>query len=420
VTVTVNGAEPVFPCVSDALQFTVVDPIANVEPEAGLHVTGRGPSMASLADAENVTAAPAALVATVLIGLGTVTVGAWLSATVTWKFALPVLPARSWAVQVTVVAPIGNVEPDAGLHATGRGPSTASDAEAENVTAAPAELVAGLLIFPGTVTVGGCASLIVIRKLALPGFPAVSVAEQVTVVAPIGNVDPDDGAQVTGRDPSIASDADAENETAAPAGLVDGAVMSAGTVTVGPCVSATVTPKLAVPVFPAPSVAVQVTVVVPIGNIAPDAGLQFAVSEPETVSDAEAENVTTPPPTPAAGAVMSPGTVTVGAWVSATTTWKSPVPVFPAVSVAEQETPVLPIPKVEPDGGAQVTATVPSTSSVAEAENETTAPELDVASAVTGEAGTVTVGGVVSGPGSCALAADPTPSATARTTSGAL
>ncbi len=36
-------------------------------------------------------------------------------------------------------------------------------------------------------------------------LPAVSVAMQVTWVAPIGNSEPDDGAQVTGSDPSTAS-----------------------------------------------------------------------------------------------------------------------------------------------------------------------------------------------------------------------
>jgi hypothetical protein len=420
VTVTVNGAEPVLPRVSEALQFTRVEPIGKVDPEAGLHVTGRGPSIASLADAENVTAAPAALVATVLIGPGTVTVGGWLSETVTWKVALPVLPAASLAEQVTVVAPIGNIDPDAGLHVTGRGPSTASDAEAENVTAAPAALEAGVLMFAGTVTVGGCASVTVTRNVAVPVLPAVSVAEQVTVVAPTGNVDPDAGLHVNGRAPSIASDADAENVTTAPAALVDDAVMSPGTVTVGPCLSATVTLNVRVAELPAASDAVHVTVVTPSGNVDPDAGVQLGVIDPETASDAEAENVTTTPPAPAAAAVMSPGIVIVGAVVSETTTWKSALPAFPAASVAEHVTLVDPSGKVEPDAGVQVGVRLPSTSSVAEAENDTAAPEPDVASAVTGEDGTVTVGGVVSGPGSCALAAEPSPSATATTTIAAL
>jgi hypothetical protein len=41
---------------------------------------------------------------------------------VTVKLALPVLPRVSVAVHVTVVVPIANVEPEAGLHVTVRGP----------------------------------------------------------------------------------------------------------------------------------------------------------------------------------------------------------------------------------------------------------------------------------------------------------
>ena len=81
-------------------------------------------------------------------------VGAVVSFTVTVKLAEPVLPAASLAVQLTVVVPIGNVEAEAGLHVTGREPSTKSVAVAVNVTAAPAELVASTIISAGTVTVG--------------------------------------------------------------------------------------------------------------------------------------------------------------------------------------------------------------------------------------------------------------------------
>jgi hypothetical protein len=58
-------------------------------------------------------------------------------------------------VHVTVVEPIGNVAPDGGLQVAVTGPSTASEADAENDTTAPAALVAAALMFPGTLTVGG-------------------------------------------------------------------------------------------------------------------------------------------------------------------------------------------------------------------------------------------------------------------------
>ena len=65
--------------------------------------------------------------------------------------------------------------------------------------------------------------------------------------------------------------------TTAPAALVASAVMSAGTVTTGGVVSTTVTLKASLVLLPAASVAVQVTDVVPSGNVLPDAGEQSGV-----------------------------------------------------------------------------------------------------------------------------------------------
>ena len=61
--------------------------------------------------------------------------------------------------------------------------------------------------------------------------------------------------------------------------------MFAGHVTVGACVSCTVTVKVQVPVFVEASVAVQVTVVVPTGKVDPDAGAHTTVA-PGQLSDA--------------------------------------------------------------------------------------------------------------------------------------
>jgi hypothetical protein len=49
---------------------------------------------------------------------GQVTVGAWVSFTVTENEHVPVFDDASVAVHVTVVVPTGKVEPDAGEHAT--------------------------------------------------------------------------------------------------------------------------------------------------------------------------------------------------------------------------------------------------------------------------------------------------------------
>ena len=58
--------------------------------------------------------------------------------------------------------------------------------------------------------------------------------------------------------------------------------------------------------------AVQVTVVWPTGNVVPEAGAQFGVSAPSTLSDALAENVTALPLGSVVDVLMSEGTVTTG------------------------------------------------------------------------------------------------------------
>jgi len=68
----------------------------------------------------------------------------------------------------------------------------------------------------------------------------------------------------------------------------------------GGVVSCTVTVNDAEAVLPWLSVAVQVTVVVPTGNVDPEAGLQAGVVDPYTRSVADAVNVTTAPGEPLA------------------------------------------------------------------------------------------------------------------------
>src|SRR3569623_1671859 len=71
-TRSVTGNVPVagLPELSPALQFTVVVPSANVEPDAGMHVTATVPSMSSVAVATNGTGAPALDVASAVIAEG--------------------------------------------------------------------------------------------------------------------------------------------------------------------------------------------------------------------------------------------------------------------------------------------------------------------------------------------------------------
>ena len=88
-----------------------------------------------------------------------------------------------------------------------------------NVTTAPASPAAATVISAGTVTTGAvvsptaAAAFTVTLKLALPVFPAASVAVHVTVVTPTGNVLPDTGAQPGSGRRSTSSTADTVNDT---------------------------------------------------------------------------------------------------------------------------------------------------------------------------------------------------------------
>src|SRR5258708_16548699 len=106
-TVTVSDPDPTLPCVSVDWQFTVVVPSAKIVPDAGVQVTSRPPSTASTAVAENVTTAPAGLVASATTLPAVVTCGPVVSCTVTVKERVAVLPCVSDAEHVTSVGPNG-------------------------------------------------------------------------------------------------------------------------------------------------------------------------------------------------------------------------------------------------------------------------------------------------------------------------
>jgi hypothetical protein len=160
---------------------------------------------------------------------------------------------------------------------------------------------------PGTSAVS---IVIVNERLAL--LPWLSLAAQVTVVAPIANVVPEAGAHTAGRVPSTRSEADTVKATAAPDGAVAVAVRLAGTVSAGAVWSVVVTVKLAVARLPCASDAVHDTSIVPTGNPKPDAGEQLGATDPSTRSVAIDVKVTDVA-APVASVVMSPGTVTIGA-----------------------------------------------------------------------------------------------------------
>jgi hypothetical protein len=127
---------------------------------------------------------------------------------------------------------------------------------------------------------------------------------------------------------------------------------------------------------------VQVTVVEPSAKVEPDAGTQTGVIAPSTVSLAVALKLTTAPDEEVASSVMSDGTLISGSVVSCTITLNDADALLPAASVAVQVTVVVPIGKVEPDGGVQTGVIAPSTVSLAVAVKFTSAPDGPVASAV--------------------------------------
>jgi len=152
-----------------------------------------------------VKVAPAALVASTVTSDGTVMTGAVVSLTVTMNDAAPPLPRASVAVQFTVVGPSGKIAPLAGLHVAVTVPSTMSVADVAKLNAAPVAPVASIVALAGAVTTGPVVSLTVTMNEAAPVLPRASLAVQLTVVAPSGNVAPLAGVQVTATLPSTAS-----------------------------------------------------------------------------------------------------------------------------------------------------------------------------------------------------------------------
>ena len=133
--------------------------------------------------------------------------------------------------------------------------------------------------------------------------------------------------------------------------------MLAGQVIVGGWLSTTVTAKLQEAVLPEASVAVQVTVLVPLANVLPLVGLQLTVT-PEQLSVAVGVKLTIWLHWPSAVLVTRlSGQARIGATLSLTATVKLQFAVLPEASVAVQVTLLVPLLKVEPLGGRQTLVT---------------------------------------------------------------
>jgi hypothetical protein len=266
---------------SFAEQVTGVVPIENVVPDR-LQVTAAAFPYSSVA-VGNVAVAPVELVAAyvrsdVLLNVGGIVPGLTVTENEVW---VALSPARFTALQSTVVTPIGNVEPDVNPPVDAQ--VTASDPSAKSVavgvvhdSTAPAELVAVAVMPVGVPTITGAASFTVtVNVVGIALSPAASCALQVTVVIPIGNVEPDAGMQDTASVPSTKSVAVGEvYATAVPNALVAVIPVMSDEAPITGAASLTVTVNVVDAVFSYGSVAVQVTVVVPIANVEPDVGEQ--------------------------------------------------------------------------------------------------------------------------------------------------
>jgi hypothetical protein len=126
-TVIVNEPVAVLPREFVALQVTVVVPFGKVSPEEREQVTGIEPSTSSSADTLNVTIEPLGPSDGTAMLLGSESTGAPLgSRTTTANDATDVSPREFVALHCTSVRPIGNVDPDGGVHVTEIVPSTRS------------------------------------------------------------------------------------------------------------------------------------------------------------------------------------------------------------------------------------------------------------------------------------------------------
>src|ERR1043166_1962261 len=120
---------------------------------------------------------------------------------------------------------------------------------------------------------------------------------------------------------------------------------------VGFCWSRTVTLKVQLEVLPLASVAVQVTVLVPLAKLDPEAGTH-RIEPPGQLSVSVARKLTLLAHWPGAVlTVIGPGQLIVGGWLSTTVTLKVQFEVLPLASVAVHTTLVVPIAKLVPDAG---------------------------------------------------------------------
>jgi hypothetical protein len=169
-------------------------------------------------------------------------------------------------------------------------------------------------------------------KLQTDIFPEGSVAVMETVLSPLGNTEPDGGfAWIAALQLSVAL-----NEKVTRAPQIPGSVftvLSPGQIINGLVLSVTRTVNEQCDIFPCLSVAVDCTVVNPIGKSVPDGGMETTVAE--QLSVAVTEKFTIAPQEPGSlYTLMFEGQFITGASLSVTVTVNVQIEIFPCTSVA--------------------------------------------------------------------------------------
>src|SRR6516225_7623460 len=186
------------------------------------------------------------------------------------KLQLTELPAASVAVQTTVLVPMGKALPEGGVHTVVTPWPVATGANVTVAVTLPGSGWVTMLL--GQVMVGGAATVMV--KLPLTELPAASVAVQTTVLVPMGKALPEGGVHTVVTQLPVATGANVTVAVTLPgSGWV---TMFLGQVIVGGAPT-TVMVKLQLTELLAVSVAMQTTVLVPMGKALPEGGVHTVV-----------------------------------------------------------------------------------------------------------------------------------------------
>lgn len=193
-TVTLKLQPPVLAEASVVMHVTIVVPTGNVDPEGGVQEVDAPGQLSDDVAAKFTSCEQRPGVLPTMIGIGQIAAGASVSSTVTLKPHVPVFDAASTAVQVTVVTPTGNVEPEAGTHVTVAPEQlSAGDGTLKLTTAEHWPEALATTTGIGQVTIGASVSFTVTVNVHSGPF----AATQFTVVVPTWKNVPDAGKHVT-------------------------------------------------------------------------------------------------------------------------------------------------------------------------------------------------------------------------------